>query len=231
MQTPDTLYAERPDGVAIAYQVLGEGPLNLVFCFGFISHLDLQWTNPAMTRFFRRLASFARLALYDKAGTGLSDPVPRISTLEERMEEIRTVMDAAGMERAALFGESEGGPSAILFTATCRERVTALVLYGSFSGRLPTELSHAQRELAAAYGVTPEIAARKDGEMAEVLASWGRGGIVDLFMPSLAANKAARRGMALFERASHREWLARSTTPSSASTSARPPRACRSPPW
>ena len=209
MQTPDTLYAERPDGVTIAYQVLGDGPLDLVFCFGFISHLDLQWTNPAMARFFRRLASFSRLALYDKAGTGLSDPVPRISTLEERMEEIRTVMDAAGMERAALFGESEGGPSAILFTATCPERVTALVLYGSFSGRLPTELSHAQRELAAAYGVTPEIAARKDGEMAEVLASWGRGGIVDLFMPSLAANKAARRGMALFERASVSPRMAR----------------------
>jgi class 3 adenylate cyclase len=202
VQTPETLYAERPDGVTIAYQVLGEGPVSLVFCAGFISHLDLQWTNPAITRFFRRLASFGRLALYDKAGTGLSDPVSHVSTLEERMEEIRTVMDAAGMERAALFGESEGGPSAIMFAATYPERVVALVLYGTFPGSLPAHLSDAERELAVAYGVTPELALRKDGEMTEVIENWGQGRMVDLFMPSLAGNKAARTGMALFERAS-----------------------------
>jgi class 3 adenylate cyclase len=203
VQTPETLYAERPDGVTIAYQVLGEGPVNLVFCAGFVSHLDLQWTNPAMTRFFRRLASFGRLALYDKAGTGLSDPVAEVSTLEERMEEVRTVMDAAGMERAALFGESEGGPSAIMFAATYPERVAALVLYGSFPGSLGARpLSDADRELAATYGVAPELVARRDGEMAEVVENWGQGRLVDLFMPSLAGNKAARTGIALFERAS-----------------------------
>jgi hypothetical protein len=114
MQPPETRYALRPDGVSIAYQVLGEGPLDLVFCFGWISHLDYQWTSPDITRFFTRLASFSRLVLYDKAGTGLSDPIPHLATLEERVEDIRTVMDAVGVERAALFGESEAGPSALL---------------------------------------------------------------------------------------------------------------------
>src|SRR5919201_3269569 len=104
METPETRYAERPDGVSIAYQVLGEGPVNLVFCAGFVSHLDLQWTNPGSTHFYRRLASFSRLALYDKAGTGGSDAITHVPTLEERVDDIRAVMDAAGMERAALFG-------------------------------------------------------------------------------------------------------------------------------
>src|SRR4051812_10370770 len=195
MQTPETRYAERPDGVTIAYQLLGDGPVDLVFCAGFISHLDLQWTNPAITRFFRRLASFSRLALYDKAGTGVSDPVPRVSTLEERAEEIRTVMDAAGMERAALFGESEGGPSAVMFAATSPERVQAVVLYGTFPGRLTSELTDAERETAESYGITPEIMARKDREFDEVVEHWGQGRLVDLLMPSMAGNRAVRSGI------------------------------------
>src|SRR3954451_580756 len=190
MQTPETRYAERPDGVTIAYQLLGDGPVDLVFCAGFISHLDLQWTNPAITRFFRRLSSFGRLALYDKAGTGVSDPVPRVSTLEERAEEIRTVMDAAGMEQAALFGESEGGPSSVMFAATHPERVRALVLYGSFPGRFTSELTDAELELASSYGVTPELLAHTDRDFREAIENWGQGRLVDLFMPSLAGNKA-----------------------------------------
>jgi class 3 adenylate cyclase len=209
VETPETRYAERPDGVTVAHQVLGEGPVNLVFCAGFVSHLDLAWTNPAVTRFFRRLASFARVALYDKAGTGLSDPVPQVSTLEERMEEIRTVMDAAGMERAALFGESEGGPSAIMLAAAHPERVAALVLYGSLSGSLPTSLTEVQRKQASAYEITPELAARKDAEMGDVIENWGQGRLVDLFMPSLAGNRAARASIALFERASVSPRMAR----------------------
>jgi hypothetical protein len=78
MEIPETRYATRSDGVSIAYQVLGEGPVNLVFCAGMVSHLDLQWTNPGITHFFRRLASFSRLALYDKAGTGVSDPIANV---------------------------------------------------------------------------------------------------------------------------------------------------------
>src|SRR3954454_14956101 len=131
METPKTRYTTRSDGVSIAYQVLGDGPLNLVFCAGFVSHLDLAWTNPGITHFFRRLASFSRLALYDKAGTGVSDPIAHVPTLEERVDEIRAVMDVAGMEQAALFGEYEGGPAAVLFAATYPQRTTALVLYGS----------------------------------------------------------------------------------------------------
>jgi class 3 adenylate cyclase len=202
VQTPETRYAQRSDGVTIAYQVLGDGPLDLVFCAGFISHLDLQWTNPGITRFFRRLSSFGRLALYDKAGTGVSDPVPNVSTLEERADEIRTVMDAAGMERAALFGESEGGPSAIMFAATCPERVRALVLYGTFPGRLTAELTDAEREIASSYGVTPELMARKDREFDEAIEDWGQGRLVDLFMPSQSGNRAVRSGIGLYERAS-----------------------------
>src|SRR3954452_3428346 len=138
MEAPKTRYATRSDGVSIAYQVLGDGPLNLVFCAGLVSHLDLAWTNPGITHFFRRLASFSRLALYDKAGTGVSDPIPHVPTLEERVDEIRAVMDAAGMERAALFGESEGGPAATLFAATHPERTAALILYGTFAKGSPT---------------------------------------------------------------------------------------------
>src|SRR4051812_11999167 len=209
MQTPETRYAQRPDGVTIAYQVLGDGPVDLIFCAGFISHLDLQWTNPGITRFYRRLASFGRLALYDKAGTGISDPVPDVSTLEERAEEIQTVMDAAGMERAALFGESEGGPAAVMFAATHPERVQALVLYGTFPGRLSGELTDAEREIALSYDVTPELLAQKDRDMSEAIENWGQGRMVDLFMPSLAGNRAVRSGIGLYERASVSPRMAR----------------------
>src|SRR3954454_9173803 len=124
MEIPQTRYATRSDGVSIAYQVLGDGPVNLVFCAGFVSHLDLQWTNPGITHFFRRLASFSRLLLYDKTGNGVSDAITHGPTLEGRIEALRAVMDAAGMERAALFGESEGGPAALLFAATHPERTS-----------------------------------------------------------------------------------------------------------
>ena len=211
MQLPETRYAERADGVTIGYQVLGEGPVNLVFCAGFISHLDLQWSNPAITRFFRRLASFSRLALYDKAGTGVSDPVPRVSTLEERMEEIRTVMDAAGMEQAAVFGESEGGPASIMYAATYPARVAALVLYGSLPGGDPV-IENDEHSLASAYGLTQELAERKAKEWDAMLDDWGQGRTIDVLAPSLADSKAARTGAALFERASVSPRMARALT-------------------
>ena len=120
----------RPDGVNIAYQVVGDGPVTLIWCWGWISHLDLQWTDPNLSSFFARLATFCRLVVFDKAGTGLSDPIPHVATLEERVEDIRAVMDAAGIERASLFGESEGGPSAALFAATYPDRTESLILWG-----------------------------------------------------------------------------------------------------
>src|SRR5256714_3036176 len=129
---PQTHYAKSGE-VNIAYQVAGDGPLDLVFVPGFVSHLDLQWADPRIARFLEKLASFSRLILFDKRGTGLSDPVAGPATLEDRMQDLRAVMDAAGSERAALFGLSEGGPMSILFAATYPERVSALVLYGSFA--------------------------------------------------------------------------------------------------
>jgi class 3 adenylate cyclase len=204
VDSPETRYAVRPDGVNIAYQVLGEGPLNLVWCQGFISHLDLQWSNPASARFFQRLASFSRLLLYDKAGTGLSDPVTHAPTPEERMEDIRTVMDAAEMEDAALFGESEGGPSAILFAATYPERVNALVVYGSFAKGEPSE-----KEMQTYYGVSAEEMTRREEEMEALLADWGKGRTVDFLAPSMADSRTFRAGMATFERASVSPSMAR----------------------
>ena len=119
----------------IAYQVLGEGPLDLVLVHGWISHLELLWEQPAAARSLRRLASFSRLILFDKRGTGLSDPVPvdQLPTLEQRMDDVRAVMDATGSERAALMGTSEGGPMNLLFAATYPKRTAALILVGSYA--------------------------------------------------------------------------------------------------
>jgi class 3 adenylate cyclase/pimeloyl-ACP methyl ester carboxylesterase len=127
---PETQYAKSGD-VHIAYQVLGEGPLDLVFVPGAVSHLELAWEEPLFTHFLQRLASFSRLICLDKRGTGMSDRVAGIATLEQRMDDVRAVMDAAGSTRAALFGVSEGGPMSVLFAATYPERVSALILYGA----------------------------------------------------------------------------------------------------
>jgi len=131
---PSTLYAKSGD-VNIAYQVVGDGPLDLVFVPGFVSHLDLDWEEPRSAYFLRRLASFSRLIRLDKRGTGLSDRPGGLPDLETRMDDVRAVMDAVGSERAALFGYSEGGPMCILFAATYPERTSALVLYGAFAKR------------------------------------------------------------------------------------------------
>jgi DNA-binding winged helix-turn-helix (wHTH) protein len=116
---PETMYARSGD-VNIAYQVIGEAPIDLVFVMGWVSHLEYFWREPSFARFLMRLASFARLILFDKRGTGLSDRVPlnELPTLEQRMDDVRAVMDAVGSERAALCGVSEGGPMCSLFAAT-----------------------------------------------------------------------------------------------------------------
>ncbi len=134
---PETKYA-KSGGVNIAYQVVGNGPFDLVYVMGWVSNLDYFWEEALFARFLNRLASFARLILFDKRGTGLSDRVPdsALPTLEQRMDDVRAVMDAAGSERAALFGVSEGGPMSALFSATYPERTTALVMYGSYARRL-----------------------------------------------------------------------------------------------
>lgn len=128
---PETRYA-RSDDVSIAYQVTGEGPFDLVVVPGFVSHVELTWQVPAMAEYFQRLASFCRLIRFDKRGTGMSDRVTGVPTLETRMDDVRAVMDAVGSERAALMGVSEGGPMSILFAATYPERTSALVLLSTF---------------------------------------------------------------------------------------------------
>lgn len=137
MGTPETRYT-RSGEVNIAYQVIGQGPLDLVYVMGWVTNLEAFWQEPSVARFFQRLASFSRLILFDKRGTGLSDRVPikELPTLEQRMDDVRAVMDAAGSDRAALFGVSEGGPMCALFAATYPQRTAALVLYGSYAKRL-----------------------------------------------------------------------------------------------
>jgi pimeloyl-ACP methyl ester carboxylesterase/class 3 adenylate cyclase/transcriptional regulator with XRE-family HTH domain len=151
LQTPPVRYALSGD-VAIAYQVFGEGPINLVVTPGAVSHRELDWEHPGSVAFFSHLGSFARVAIYDKRGTGMSDRVAT-GTLEERMDDIRAVMDSAGMERAALFGISEGGPLSILCAATYPERISSLILYGAYerairrpsAAEMRLQLDHLQR--------------------------------------------------------------------------------------
>jgi len=134
---PETMYARSGD-VNIAYQVIGDAPLDLVFVMGWVSHMEYFWREPSFARFLLRLASFSRLILFDKRGTGLSDRVPinQLPTLEQRMDDVRAVMDAVGSERAALCGVSEGGPMCSLFAATYPEKTLALVMIGTYAKRI-----------------------------------------------------------------------------------------------
>src|SRR2546426_4045513 len=132
---PETRYARSGD-VNIAYQVLGNGPIDLVYVPGWVTNIDYAWEEPSLARYYRRLASFSRLILFDKRGTGLSDQTAKLPTLEQRMDDVRAVMDAVGSKRAALFGASEGGNMCILFAATYPERTSALVTLGIFANRI-----------------------------------------------------------------------------------------------
>jgi class 3 adenylate cyclase len=187
---PDSRYA-RSDGTTIAYQVLGDGPVDLVYVPGFLSHVEWGWEQPAFARFLRRLASFSRLILFDKRGTGLSDPVSETPTAGERMGDIRAVMDAAGSERAALFGVFDGGALALGFAAANPERTSALILYGSLakftqSADYPWGWSPAAIQLY--------LAASEEG--------WGSGEGAELLAPSLAGDENYRRWFARLVRMS-----------------------------
>src|SRR5205823_5148757 len=129
---PETRYAKSGD-VNIAYQVVGEGPFDLVVVPGWISNVDFAWEDPFYGDWVRGLAAFSHVILFDKRGTGLSDRDVGDSTLEERMDDLRAVLEAAGSERAAVMGFSEGGPLSMLFAATYPERVRALILYATFA--------------------------------------------------------------------------------------------------
>ena len=131
---PETRYAKSGD-VSVAYQVIGEGSIDLVLVPGFVSHVELAWEEPNLARVLTRLASFSRLIIFDKRGTGMSDPMTAAPSMEARMDDIRAVMDAVGTPSAALFGISEGGSLSLLFARRHRERTRALILYGSWARR------------------------------------------------------------------------------------------------
>jgi len=133
-EIPSTHYV-KSDDVHIAYQVIGEGSFDLLFVPGFVSNIETIWQSPEQSAFFRRLASFSRLILFDKRGTGMSDRSSQIFTLEQRMHDVQAILDAVGSKRAALFGISEGGPMSLLYTATYPDRTSALVSYGSYAKR------------------------------------------------------------------------------------------------
>jgi class 3 adenylate cyclase len=185
---PETRYASCGD-VSIAYQVVGDGPTDLVFVPGLVFHQDVVHESPAWSRVLARLASFARVITFDKRGSGLSDRVPGVPTLEERMDDVLAVMQAAGSQRAVLLGVSEGGPMSALFAATYPERTVSLILQGSFA------------RLAAAPDY-PEGLPRDVLEQAleGLNQAWGRGDSIQLFAPSLASSPSAREFWARLER-------------------------------
>ena len=129
---PETQYARSGD-LHIAYQVLGEGPIDLVIVPGWVSHLELVWQQPQAAAFLRRLGEFSRLILFDKRGTGMSDPVTHAPPVDERMDDIRAVMEAAGSTRASLLGYSEGGPLALMYAATHPDKISAVIGYGTYA--------------------------------------------------------------------------------------------------
>jgi pimeloyl-ACP methyl ester carboxylesterase/DNA-binding winged helix-turn-helix (wHTH) protein len=184
----ETQYARSGD-VHIAYQVVGAGGPDLVLVPGWVSHLESAWEEPILSRFLKRLASFSRLILLDRRGTGLSDRVTEVPSLEDRMDDVRAVMDAAGSEQAALFGISEGGPMCLMFAATYPERTTALVLCGTAARmmRSPDYPIGIPRDVFEAFEQ-------------KIVSQWGTGISTDVFAPSVAQNAVFRRTWARFER-------------------------------
>ena len=185
---PETRYARSGD-VNIAYQVTGEGPRDLVYVPGWVSNIELMWEEPAMARFLERLASFSRLILFDKRGTGLSDRVStdELPTLEQRMDDVRAVLETVGSERSALFGHSEGGNMCVLFAATYPERTAALITLGCFAKR---------RDPDAEYPWAPTDENR-ERSVADVERNWGhlRSEDVEYYAPSRVGDEQFVRNL------------------------------------
>ena len=180
---PTTRYAKSGD-VHIAYQVFGEGPVDLVFVPGFVSHIENYWDEPGFARWLRRLGSFSRVVMFDKRGTGLSDQVRELPGMDQRMDDVRAVMDAVGLDRAAVMGISEGGSLASLFAAHHPARCQALVLYGAFArftSWFPTEEA-------------------LEGLLRYIDSDWGSGASIPMFAPSKADDPVFQRWWGRFER-------------------------------
>jgi pimeloyl-ACP methyl ester carboxylesterase/DNA-binding winged helix-turn-helix (wHTH) protein len=178
-----TRYA-RSGNVNIAYQVLGDGPIDLVFVMGWVSHVEMFWEEPSFARFLNRLASFSRLILFDKRGTGLSDAVPisQLPTLEERMDDVRAVMHAAGSTRAVVMGVSEGGTMSSLFAATYPEHTAGIVIIGGYARRLRAD--------DYPWGPTP---AQREAFIEMIQREWGGPVGIEERAPSRAGDPDFRR--------------------------------------
>ncbi len=186
---PETKYAKSGD-VSIAYQVVGDGPVDLVIVPGMSHHVEYIYELPGYPRFMDRLTSFARVIAFDKRGSGLSDPIVGSPSLEERMDDIRAVMDTVGSERAALFGWADGTPMCLLFAATYPDRTTSLVLYNCYARILQAE---------GYGGVSPEQFATLSASAVE---TWGQGTRVQSLNPSVPWGPESRSLWAKFERLS-----------------------------
>ncbi len=203
----ETLYAKCGD-LSLAYQVFGDGPIELVFVGPMVFHVELFWAMPEFKAFFDQLATFCRVVLFDTAGNGLSDPIPKVRLLEERAAEIEAVMDGVGFGKPVVFGMSEGGPQAIAFAATRPERTRALILYGSFAFALaaedwynidrdPAELrARVLAELGEDYAPSTKQIVGAQEFFRAVRSAWGSGATAKLMFPSIRS----MRQLAMFER-------------------------------
>lgn len=180
---PLTRYTKSGD-VHIAYQVFGGGPVDLVFAPPFVSHVENYWDQPDFARWLHRLGSYARVAMFDKRGTGMSDRINELPGLDQRMDDVRAVMDAVGMDRAALLGVSEGGPLTGFFAATHPDRCRALVLYGSF----------------ARFASWLPTAEALEAFLAYIDRDWGSGKSLGMFAPSRQSDPAFQNWWGRFER-------------------------------
>ncbi len=215
---PETSYASCGD-LSIAYQVFGDGPVDLVYAGSFVSNVELFWIMPEFEAFMEHLSTFCRVLLFDKAGVGLSDPVPQVRTLDDRAAEIEAVMDAVGFEKAVLFGISEGGPAAIVFAATRPERTRALILTGttSFTGffngwddidRDPAGIrARLVPELGEDYTPSTEQIAHWFEFARATRSRWGSGAALKALVPSVPST----RQLAMLERMSASPGMARAT--------------------
>jgi class 3 adenylate cyclase len=189
MLTPETRYAKSGD-VNIAYQVIGEGPIDLILALGLSTHIEVVLELPAYAHFIERLTSFARVITFDKRGMGLSDRPSVLSTFEEQLDDLRAVLDAVGSERAALFGYAEGAPMSLLFAATYPERTSALVLWAFY----------AKATRSPDYPFAPPLEVYKKN-MDTITARWGREGLFShLVAPSLAGDEIYQRWLARVQR-------------------------------
>jgi class 3 adenylate cyclase len=216
---PETQYARCGD-LSLAYQVFGSGPLDVVVSGSFVTNVEVMWGSPEFTAFFDRIGTFARVMIFDKAGVGLSDPVPKVRTIEERVDEIEALMDTAGFDQAAVIGFSEGGSASILLAATRPERVRALVLIGSTAvfpvsanqdweeviDMEPSAVADLVRSLIGAqYAPAEHQIARLQGVGRAVRDAWGKGEAMSLFMPSIRS----RQQLGMIERVSASPGMAR----------------------